>query len=133
MDQAALIENIPFDEIQVGQSARLVRQMTLVDVKAFAAVSGDVNPSHLDAAYADASRFHGLIGHGMWGGAIISTLLGTELPGPGTVYLAQTLQFHKPVRVGDTLCVSVTVRQKDELQKSLILDCLVTNQHQETV
>ncbi len=133
MDQALLIENIPFDEIRVGQSARMVRQMTLDDVKAFAAVSGDVNPAHLDAAYADASQFHGLIGHGMWGGAIISTLLGTELPGPGTVYLAQTLQFHQPVRVGDTLCVSATVRQKDELQKSLILDCLVTNQHQETV
>lgn len=123
-----LIENVIYDEITVGQSARLLRTLTLADIQAFASVSGDVNPLHLDAAYANETLFHGMIAHGMWGGALISALLGTQFPGPGTIYLEQVLHFSKPVRVGDTLTVTVTVVSKDDANKHVELDCQVVNQ-----
>ncbi len=122
------IENVTFDELTVGQSARLLRTLTLADIQAFAAVSGDTNPAHLDAKYANDTLFHGVIAHGMWGGALISALLGTQFPGPGTIYLEQALHFTKPVRIGDTLTVTATVVSKDEAKKSVELDCQVLNQ-----
>ena len=76
-------------------------------------MSGDTNPAHLDAEYANDTLFHGVIAHGMWGGALISALLGTRFPGAGTIYLEQVLHFVKPVRVGDTLAVTVTVLTKE--------------------
>lgn len=123
-----MVENVTFDELHLGRSGRLVRQLTLADVRAFAALSGDVNPTHIDEAFAKGSIFHGLIAHGMWGGALISSLLGTFFPGPGTVYLEQTLQFCRPVRVGDTLSVVVTVIARDEAKKHVTLACEVRNQ-----
>ncbi len=128
-----LVENVTFDEIKLGQSARLLRTLTLADIQAFAAVSGDTNPAHLDAKYANDTLFHGVIAHGMWGGALISALLGTQFPGPGTIYLDQVLHFTKPVRVGDTLTVTATVVSKDEAKKSVELDCQVLNQKGERV
>lgn len=127
------VENATFDEIRIGQSARTVRTLTLDDIRAFAAVSGDTNPAHLDPEYADATLFHGIIAHGMWGGALISALLGTVFPGPGTIYLDQALHFSRPVRVGDTLTVSVTVTARDEQKKSVELDCQVIKQNGERV
>lgn len=121
-------ENFTYDEITVGQSARLLRTLTLADIQAFAAVSGDTNPAHLDAEYANDTLFHGVIAHGMWGGALISALLGTQFPGPGTIYMDQELHFTRPVHVGDTLTVVVTVLKMDEARKSLELDCQVSNQ-----
>ena len=97
------IENVTYDELSVGQSARLLRTLSVADIQAFAAVSGDTNPAHLDPEYANETLFHGVIAHGMWGGALISALLGTEFPGPGTIYMDQELHFTKPVRVGDQL------------------------------
>ena len=85
------IENRTFDELLAGQQALLQRSVTADDIKAFALVSGDVNPAHVDAEYAEASRFHGVIAHGMFAGALISSVLGTEFPGPGTIYIAQSL------------------------------------------
>jgi len=123
-----LIENHVFEDISVGQSARLLRTLTLEDIKAFAAVSGDTNPAHLDPDYANETLFHGVIAHGMWSGALISALLGTQFPGPGTIYLDQALHFAKPVRIGDTLTVTVTVTAKNPLDHSLELDCQVVNQ-----
>ncbi|MDO5625724.1 MAG: bifunctional enoyl-CoA hydratase/phosphate acetyltransferase [Pseudomonadota bacterium] len=130
---AQLIENVTFDELQIGQVARMVRTLSQDDIRAFAAISGDVNPAHLDTAYADASMFHGVIAHGMLGGAFISAVLGTQLPGPGTIYLEQSLRFSRPVRVGDTLTVTVTVLSKDEAKKRVELDCVVSNQNDEKV
>ena len=80
-----MIENTTYDEIKIGQFARLVRTLTVDDVKAFAAVSGDNNPAHLDDDYARSSLFHEVIGHGMWSGSLISAVLGTQFPGPGTI------------------------------------------------
>ncbi len=122
------LENYPYDSIVVGQAARLVRTLTLADIQAFAAVSGDTNPAHLDPEYANATLFHGVIGHGMWGGSLISSLLGTVFPGPGTIYLEQNLHFSRPVRIGDTLNVTVTCISKQDDKKTVELDCLLVNQ-----
>jgi phosphate acetyltransferase len=122
------VENFTYDDITLGQSARLLRTLTLGDIQAFAAVSGDTNPAHLNADYANETLFHGVVAHGMWGGALISALLGTQFPGPGTIYVDQVLHFTKPVRIGDTLTVTVTVTSKDDEKKQVELDCQVINQ-----
>ncbi len=133
VDTPEYTDNVTYDEIHLGQSARTVRTLTLEDIRAFAAVSGDTNPAHLDPAYAEATMFHGVIAHGMWGGALISALLGTVFPGPGTIYMEQALHFSRPVRVGDTLTVTVTVMAKNDEKKSVELDCQVQNQRSERV
>lgn len=127
------IENVTYDELSVGQSARLLRTLTQADIQAFAAVSGDTNPAHLNPEYANDTLFHGVIAHGMWGGALISALLGTQFPGPGTIYLEQVLHFTKPVRIGDTLTVTVTVASKEDEKKRIELDCSVVNQKGQSV
>ena len=127
------LENYPYDDIVVGQVARMVRTLTVADIQAFAAVSGDTNPAHLDPEYANATLFHGVIGHGMWGGSLISTVLGTVFPGPGTIYLEQNLHFSRPVRVGDTLNVTVTCTAKHDDKKTVELDCSLINQKGERV
>ena len=128
-----VIENVLYDDITVGQSARLVRTLTLEDIRAFAAVSGDVNPAHLDTSFANESMFHGVIGHGMWTGSLVSTVLGTVFPGPGTIYLEQSFRFKRPVRIGDTLTVTVAVAEKNDEKHSLILDCRIDNQNGDAV
>ncbi|MCD6664658.1 MAG: MaoC family dehydratase N-terminal domain-containing protein [Hydrogenophaga sp.] len=127
------LENHTIDEIVLGQKARLLRTLRREDILAFAAVSGDVNPAHLDPEYAAGTVFHGVIAHGMWGGALISALLGTVFPGPGTIYLEQQLRFSRPVHLGDTLTVEVVVIAIDEKHRHLDLDCHVRNQHEEVV
>jgi phosphate acetyltransferase len=128
IDTQNLITNVVYDDIVIGQMATQTRTLTGEDIRAFAIVSGDVNPAHLDAEYAAHSLFHGVIAHGMWGGALISTVLGTQLPGPGTIYLEQDLHFVKPIRIGDTLTISVVVASKEDVNKHVSLDCLITNQ-----
>ncbi len=123
MDRLQYIENRTFDEIKIGDSAEISRTLKPEDISLFAVSSGDVNPVHLDTEYAEASRFHEVIAHGMWGGALISAVLGTELPGPGTIYLNQSLSFKKPAGIGDTITARVTVREKMEETKRIILDC----------
>ncbi|MEG1116565.1 MAG: MaoC/PaaZ C-terminal domain-containing protein, partial [Janthinobacterium sp.] len=84
-DLPDVLVNVPYEELRVGQTAEQYRTLSRDDIAAFAAISGDVNPAHLDPAYAETTRFHGVIAHGMWGAALISRLLGTRLPGPGTI------------------------------------------------
>ncbi|NEV79334.1 bifunctional enoyl-CoA hydratase/phosphate acetyltransferase, partial [Rhodopseudomonas sp. BR0C11] len=127
------IQNRTFDEIEVGDTASLVRTLTYRDIEVFAVMSGDVNPMHVDAAFAKSDMFHQVVAHGMWGGALISTLLGTQLPGPGTIYLDQSLRFARPVLLGDTVTVTVTVKEKNAAKKRLLLDCRATNQRGEEV
>jgi phosphate acetyltransferase len=122
------IQNIVFDELYIGQSASLSRTLTKEDIIAFAAVSGDVNPVHVDPEYADHTPFHGVIAHGMWAAALISRLLGTSLPGPGTIYLEQTLQFLKPIHIGDRLRVTATVTTMDAVKRHVTLNCEIRNQ-----
>lgn len=123
-----MIENRTFDEIAVGDRATLTRQLTQEDIELFAVVSGDFNPAHLDEDYAAETRFHQVIAHGMWGGALVSSLLGMRLPGPGTIYLGQSLSFLHPVGVGDTITVTVEVREKREAHRHVVLDCRAANQ-----
>jgi len=127
------IENRTFDEISIGDSASLTRTLTWDDIHLFAAMSGDINPAHVDQEFARSDFFHKIIAHGMWGGALISTLLGTVLPGPGTIYLGQTLRFRQPVALGDTIAVSVTATAKDAERHRITFDCQCTNQHGEVV
>lgn len=122
------IINHTFDEIEIGDSAFVKRMLTAKDIQLFAYVSGDVNPAHVDKEYAVSDLFHKIVAHGMWTGSMISTVLGTEMPGPGTIYLEQTFKFLKPVAIGDTITARVTVSSKDSEKKIVILDCVCTNQ-----
>jgi len=130
---AAAIENVPFDEIRVGQTASMARQLTLMDVELFAMVSGNINPAHLDAKFAADSRFHKVIGHGMWSGSLISGVLGTHLPGAGTLYVGQDLQFRRPVALGDVVTATVTVAEKRADRNLVVFDCVCVNQDGEVV
>lgn len=125
----AMLENRTFDEIAVGDSASITRSLAREDIELFAIASGDVNPAHLDPAYAETDPFHEIVAHGMWGGALISAVLGTKLPGPGTIYVSQELRFRAPVAVGDTVTVTVTAREKRPEKRRIVLDCRCTNQH----
>ena len=122
------IENKTYDEIAVGDSASVVRTLNREDIELFAIMSGDVNPAHLDQEYAESEIFQKVIAHGMWGGALISTVLGTKMPGPGTIYLGQTLKFKRPVGIGDTITVTVTAAEKDDEKKRIVFDCVCANQ-----
>lgn len=127
------ISNHTFDEITLGQTAEYSKQVTADDIRLFAAVSGDVNPVHLDAAYAATTPFGGCIAHGMLSGAIISAAIAMRLPGPGSIYLGQSLRFTLPVRPGDTLAVRLRVVGKTDKRRLVTLDCEVLNQHQQVV
>src|SRR3990167_1309593 len=127
------LENRTFDEIQIGDEACLSRTLTEKDIQVFAIMSGDINPAHVDAEYAQSDMFHKIIGHGMWGGALISTVLGTQLPGHGTIYVNQSIRFKKPVAVGDTLTVNVKAIEKNPEKKRVIFSCECRNQKDEIV
>jgi len=122
------IENRTYNEIVVGDHAELTRRLKPQDIELFAVMSGDMNPAHVDADYAKDDIFHGIIAHGMWGGALISAVLGTELPGPGTIFLDQSLKFEAPVGLGDTVIVRVEVTEKQDNGR-LLLACTCLNQH----
>lgn len=127
MDVRSKIENRIYDELKVGDTASITRTLTADDIQLFAAVSGDVNPAHLDSAYAATDIFHKVIAHGMWGGGLISAVLGTELPGPGTIYLGQNLRFEHPIAPEDTITATVTVIEKQDKHHTVRLDCCCVN------
>ena len=128
-----LIENRTFSELKVGDSASISRTLTSKDIELFAIMSGDVNPAHVDEEFAKSDMFHKIIAHGMWGGALISTVLGTQLPGPGAIYLSQSLRFRRPVAVGDTITVTVKVIEMDASKHRVTLECQAANQNGEVV
>jgi phosphate acetyltransferase len=117
MEPSDLVENRTFDEIAIGDSASLSRTLSKDDIALFAVMSGDVNPA--------------IIGHGMWGGALVSAVLGTRLPGPGTIYLGQDLSFRKPVGLGDTITVTMTAKEKRPEKHIVVFDCRCVNQRGE--
>ena len=127
-NELEVLRNRTFDEIAVGDRASIERTLTAADIQLFAALSGDVNPQQMDAELAASPRFQGVIAHGMWGASLISALLGTRLPGPGTEYVGQTLRFHAPPRVGDTLAISVTVVSREPATRRVVLKCACVNQ-----
>lgn len=109
------------DELSVGMNASYAREVSIADIEEFAKVSGDHNPVHLDDTYAKTTLFKGRIAHGMLGASFISTVLASKLPGPGTVYLGQTLAFKAPVRPGDRVEARVTVTEVRREKKQVVL------------
>ncbi|MFC3067825.1 MaoC family dehydratase [Phenylobacterium soli] len=120
-------QGLYFDELSIGQSAERSHVVGAGDIEAFAAVSGDTNPVHLDEAYARTTTFGGRIAHGMLSAAYISAVLGTQLPGPGAIYLSQSMRFRRPVKIGDEVTARVTVTALDEKRGQVTLEtvCLV--------
>lgn len=127
------LENIPFDELNIGDKASTERTLIAKDLILFAAVSGDVNPVHLDADYAAKTNFKQCIAHGAWSASLISATLATLMPGPGTIYLSQSLKYLRPVYVGDSLKIEVEVSAKNERTKKVEMKCQVTNQDGQVV
>jgi phosphate butyryltransferase len=132
-DADTFLENRTFDEMTVGETASLSHTVTQRDIDLFATVTGDINPAHVDPAYAETDMFHHIIIQGMWGAGLISAVLGTKLPGPGTIYLGQDLRFRRPVSMGDTITATVTMREKKPAKGDVTLDTVCTNQHGEEV
>lgn len=100
-----------YDELFVGQSATYTRQVTNADVMSFAKITGDFNPVHVDEEAAAKSRFGGRIAHGMLSAGLVSAAIANTLPGPGAIYLGQTMKFTAPVRIDDTITVTLTITE----------------------
>lgn len=115
-------------EFEVGDKASLAKTITDEDVRMFAAATGDLNPLHLDEEYAAKSRFGRRVAHGMLSAGMISAVLGTELPGPGTIYLGQTLKFLAPVYLGDTITATVTLAEYNREKGRMTFQTVCTNQ-----
>ena len=121
------------DELQVGQAAEMAKTVTAADIALFARVTGDFNPVHVDAVAAAQSRFGERIAHGMLSAGFISAVIAMRLPGPGSIYLSQTLRFTKPVRIGDTVTTRVEVVEVVAPKRRLRLATVCRNQNGETV
>ncbi len=121
------------DTIQLGDSASFTKTVTETDVIMYAGVSGDFNPAHIDAEHAKGTMFGQRIAHGMLSAGFISNVLGTQLPGPGTIYMGQELRFVKPVYIGDTVTAICTVIDRVPEKNRLKLETIVTNQKGEKV
>ncbi|HVQ37668.1 MAG TPA: MaoC family dehydratase, partial [Pyrinomonadaceae bacterium] len=117
----------------VGDTASISKQITDDAIRAFAELSGDHNPVHLDEEFASTTRFGRRIAHGMLGASLISAVLGTELPGSGSIYLSQTLKFLSPVFLGDTVTARVTVTKVREDKSIVTLETVCENQSGETL
>lgn len=115
-----------FEDLSVGQSASFGKTITEADILLFAGVSGDTNPVHINAEIAAASMFKERIAHGMLSASLISTVLGTRLPGAGTIYLGQNLKFRAPVKIGETVTATVTVTALDAAKKRVTLSTVCT-------
>jgi 3-hydroxybutyryl-CoA dehydratase len=116
-----------FEDLSIGQKASFGKTITEADIVLFAAVTGDTNPMHLNAEYAKDSIFGERIAHGMLAAGLITKVMGTQLPGPGTIYLSQSLRFRKPVRIGDTVTatVEITALNAEKSRATLTTVCTV--------
>ncbi len=112
------------EDLTVGQSASYSRTITDGDIQQFGAVSGDMNPLHFDEDYAKTTIFKGRIAHGMLSASFLSTVLGTQLPGAGSIFLSSTIRFKAPVRIGDTVVATCTVREINAQKGRVTFDCV---------
>ena len=113
-----------FEDLDVGLEASYQRRVTLEDIQAFAEVSGDNNPVHLDEGFASASLFKKRIAHGILTSSYISTVIGTKLPGPGCIYLSQSLSFRAPVYIGDEVRAQAKISKLRPNRRHAVLDCI---------
>ncbi len=119
--------NYCMEDLALGLSAEYRKTITETDVVLFAGISGDNNPMHIDEEYAAKTRFEGRIAHGMLSASLISTVIGTRLPGAGAIYMGQNLKFLKPVKIGDTVTALVTVLElfQEKQRVRLMTECWV--------
>ena len=127
------MKGITISEMKLGDSASFTKTVSEHDVYTYAGVSGDFNPAHVNEVEAQKGMFGKRIAHGMLSAGFISTVLGTQLPGPGTIYMGQELRFTKPVFFGDTITATVTVAELIPEKNRAILDTVCTNQNGEVV
>ena len=121
------------EQFSVGQSASFSKTVTEHDVYTFAGVTGDFNPAHINEAYASTTTFKKRIAHGMLSAGFVSAVLGTKLPGPGSIYAGQTMKFLSPVYIGDTVTATATIKEIIEERRRIILTTEVANQDGVTV
>ena len=121
------------EEMKLGDCASVSKTVTETDVYLFAGITGDLNPAHTDEVSASQTRFGGRIAHGILGAGFISAVLGMKLPGPGTIYLGQELRFTKPVRIGDTITATCTVKELLPEKNIAKFETVCTNQRGDTV
>ena len=126
--QQNFLESRIYDEINLGDSTSLTRTLRAEDIQLFAIMSGDINPAIVDRDFANSGMFREVIAHGMWSASLISTTLGTQFPGPGTILVDQSIRFVKPVTIGDTITITVTVKQMFAHNHHILFDCNCTNQ-----
>jgi 3-hydroxybutyryl-CoA dehydratase len=117
------MDSLFIEDLHIGQSASLAKSVSAEDITTFAEVTGDRNPVHLSEHYAAKTFFKSRIAHGMLSAGFISAVLGTRLPGPGAIYMSQTLKFLAPVRIGDTVVTTVTVATLDLAKKRAQFHC----------
>ena len=127
------LTNFTYDEITIGQSASYAKTVEDLDIQLFARASGDINPLHLDDAFAAQTRFGQRIAHGMLTASFISAALAMKLPGPGCIFMEQNVKFRLPVCIGDTVRVDLEVTAKHDRRQTLTLDCKVYNQNEKLV
>jgi 3-hydroxybutyryl-CoA dehydratase len=120
------IKGMTIEQLFIGQEASLSKTISEHDIYAYAGITGDFNPAHINESYAKETVFQTRIAHGMLSAGLISAVLGTKLPGPGTVYLGQNLQFKRPVKIGDTVTALVTVTELVDKGKFFMIN-LQTN------
>jgi 3-hydroxybutyryl-CoA dehydratase len=114
------------EDLAIGRHAERRRVVSAAEIDAFAAITGDENPVHLDEAFAARTQFGGRIAHGMLTAGFITAVLGNDLPGPGTIYLSQSLRFRRPVRIGDEVVASVEVTEINEARARVSLKTVCT-------
>ncbi len=124
-----MAKGIPFAELKVGDKGSLSKTVSEYDIYAFAGITGDFNPIHVDAEFAKGTMFKERIAHGMLGAGFISAVLGTVMPGPTNVYMSQEIVFKAPVKIGDTVTATCELIEKIEAKNRLIFRTTVTNQN----
>ena len=127
------MSELAYEDIKIGDEASLTRTITEVHIVNYAGLTGDMNPVHMDHEHAAQSMFGERIAHGMLVAGLISAVLGTQLPGPNSIYLGQDLSFTAPVKIGDTVRVTVTVTEKRDDKRIIKLRTTATNQRREMV
>ena len=122
-----------FKEIQIGDSASIERIINLEDIEIFSNLTGDKNPLHVDQSFAEKAKFGARVAHGMLTSSFISTLIGMTLPGQGSIITNISLDFRKPVFIGDSLCTTIEVIKKIDLSQQVVIKLAVCNQHSKAV
>jgi len=122
-----------YEDIRIGQHAEYIRTVTSEDIEMFGQVSGDYNPLHFDEDWAKTTMFKGRIAHGILTATYVSTVIGMKLPGPGAIYVSQSMKFRRPVRIGDEITARVEVTDKNDEKGFLTLKTVCINQEDKVV